>query len=440
MPEVAKHVFVSYVREDTERVDKLCRVLEAAGVPYWRDRNALGPGEEWKRKVRKAIQSEAMVFLACFSDQSRAKDKSYMNEELTLAVEESRKRPPGRPWLIPIRFDTGDVPDWDLGAGRTLDDLNYVDLFGDAYTQNAVQLVQAIEAVIGVPGVEPTTVGAAVAQAAQSDPPALEIIKGVGAHIDSVGYIMSRQLAHEIWARRLPDHRPQKFDWRQTAVKLVEHGAAGEDLHAERLLVPDNPLSDTSIRFRVGIEHVMLRADVLVRNRGSESAGIRLRSASEQQRLDTDALAEMGAWLTCAVSVQGQDPQVVVASHPARIPVQLKLGLNLHESRHGDPIALARACRAFATALRGPIAGIKIVGVSDSGEESATDLTIRIVDEQQQLAVNDLSVDDLEPHVLAIDKVVSDRYLPELLRNQARIYDRWKAEQAGSDSNEAREF
>lgn|SRR5574337_113055 len=238
--------------------------------------------------------------------------------------------------------------------------------------------------------------------------------------IGNVIYVTSRQLSDEIWARRLPNHRPEKFDWKETAVELVEHGAAGEDLQAERLLVPENSRSDTSIRFRVGIAHVTLRAEVLVRNRGSESAGISLRSASAHRRLDTDALAEMGAWLTCSVSVQRQDPQVVVASHPARIPVQLKLDLNLDESLHGDPIALARACRAFATALRGPIAGIEIVGVSDSGEEFATDLTIRIVDEEQQLKVNDLSVDRLEPHVRAIDKAVTDRYLPELLRNGAR--------------------
>lgn len=49
----AKHAFVSYVAEDKVRVDKLCRVLEAANVPYWRDRKALGPGEEWKRQFAK---------------------------------------------------------------------------------------------------------------------------------------------------------------------------------------------------------------------------------------------------------------------------------------------------------------------------------------------------------------------------------------------------
>jgi hypothetical protein len=111
-----KHVFVSYVHEDADQVDELCAILEAAHVPYWRDRKSLGPGDAWKAKIRDAIRNGSLVFLACFSDRSRAKDTSHMNEELTIAVEEYRKRPPGRTWLIPVRFDPGDVPDWDLGV------------------------------------------------------------------------------------------------------------------------------------------------------------------------------------------------------------------------------------------------------------------------------------------------------------------------------------
>jgi len=38
-----KHVFVSYVHEDSTQVDGLCAVLEAAQIPYWRDRKSLGP-------------------------------------------------------------------------------------------------------------------------------------------------------------------------------------------------------------------------------------------------------------------------------------------------------------------------------------------------------------------------------------------------------------
>jgi class 3 adenylate cyclase len=68
-----------------------------------------------------------------------------MNEELTIASEEYRRMLPGSTWIIPIRFDDGPIPDaWDLGAGRTLHDINYVDLFGPEYNAEADALVHTI--------------------------------------------------------------------------------------------------------------------------------------------------------------------------------------------------------------------------------------------------------------------------------------------------------
>lgn len=166
-------MFVSYVREDASRVDGLCHVLEAAQIPYWRDRTSLAPGDHWKAKIREAIRSNSLVFLACFSDQSRTRDRSHMNEELALAVEEFRKLAPGKTWLIPVRFDEGPLPEWDLGAGRMLSDLNYVDLFGDTHTAQVAALVATIGRLMGGEGPDATTVQAAVAQAADLDRPAL---------------------------------------------------------------------------------------------------------------------------------------------------------------------------------------------------------------------------------------------------------------------------
>lgn len=164
-----KHVFVSYVHEDSAELDKLCAVLEAAQIPYWRDRTSLGPGDAWKAKIREAIRSGSLVFLACFSANSRAKGKSHMNEELTLAIEEYRKMPPGRTWLIPVRIDAGDVPEWDLGAGRTLRDLNYTDLFSGGYAAQAASLVVTIHGVMGEKKLSPAAALETVEQATSAD-------------------------------------------------------------------------------------------------------------------------------------------------------------------------------------------------------------------------------------------------------------------------------
>lgn len=166
-----RHVFVSYVHEDNPEVDSLCRVLEAARIPYWRDRTSLGPGDAWKAKIRGAIRDGSLVFLACFSEHSRAKDKSHMNEELTIAIEEYRKMPPGRTWLVPIRFDSGRVPEWDLGAGRILSDLNYSDLFGEKYAAEAASLVTTIHRVMGEKQLSPAATLEAVDQATAANRP-----------------------------------------------------------------------------------------------------------------------------------------------------------------------------------------------------------------------------------------------------------------------------
>jgi len=139
------HVFISYVREDKALVDKICTALETANIPCWRDVKSLDPGDKWKSKIRNAIQNHSLVFLPCFSRQSVAKSKSMMNEEIILAIDEYRKLPPDAAWIFPVRLDDSSIPDWELGAGKMLSDIQYVNLFGDNYTIEMVRLIKSIE-------------------------------------------------------------------------------------------------------------------------------------------------------------------------------------------------------------------------------------------------------------------------------------------------------
>ncbi len=145
----ADHVFISYVREDAHHVDQLQEQLEAAGVRVWRDTAELWPGEDWRVKIRQAIQDGALVFIACFSRQSVARRRSYQNEELTLAIDQMRQRPPENPWLIPVRFDDCEIPDRDIGAGRTLASIQWVDLFGGSSEKGTGRLLAAILRILG---------------------------------------------------------------------------------------------------------------------------------------------------------------------------------------------------------------------------------------------------------------------------------------------------
>lgn len=143
------HAFISYVREDSHEVDKLQRTLEAAGVSVWRDTADLWPGENWRMKIRRAITDDALAFIACFSSRSVARRKSYQNEELVLAIEQLRQRRPDDIWLIPVRLDDCDIPDLDLGGGRTLGSIQRVDLFGDKREIGIVRLLTAVLRILG---------------------------------------------------------------------------------------------------------------------------------------------------------------------------------------------------------------------------------------------------------------------------------------------------
>lgn len=79
--ELIGHVFISYVREDSIEVGRLQQLLESVGVRVWRDTAKLWPGEDWRFKIRQAINDNALVFLACFSRRSLARKISYQNEE-----------------------------------------------------------------------------------------------------------------------------------------------------------------------------------------------------------------------------------------------------------------------------------------------------------------------------------------------------------------------
>ncbi len=146
------HVFISYVREDAQRVDWLQAILEDAGVEVWRDTADLWPGQDWRSMIRHAITDGALVFLACFSGNSVNRVTTYQNEELTLAVEQLRLRRPDEPWLIPVRFDDCKIPDRDLGGGRTLASIQRADLFGEGTESAAIRLVKSILRILG-PGV-----------------------------------------------------------------------------------------------------------------------------------------------------------------------------------------------------------------------------------------------------------------------------------------------
>ncbi len=119
------------------------------GVRVWRDTVDLWPGQDWRSRIRDAITNGALVFIACFSRASTARQVSFQNEELTLAISEMRNRPPDVPWLIPVRLDDCPVPDRDIGGGRTLASIQRADLFGASASSELERLVLTVLDILG---------------------------------------------------------------------------------------------------------------------------------------------------------------------------------------------------------------------------------------------------------------------------------------------------
>ncbi len=129
-PPKAHRVFVSYVREDQETVERLAKELSAYGIKVWLDKTELKPGTRWRDAIREAI-SQGDFFIACFSEAYQRRSKSYMNEELTPAIEELRQRPTNRTWFIPVLLSNCEVPARSIGAGETLREIQWVELYRD---------------------------------------------------------------------------------------------------------------------------------------------------------------------------------------------------------------------------------------------------------------------------------------------------------------------
>ena len=138
-----QHGFISYMHKNQDIVDKFYEKLTSRGIKVWLDRDDIAPGSFWKDAIRKAIQ-EGAFFIACFSKAYNQSDKTYMNEELRIAIPELRQRHRDRAWFIPVKLDRCKIPDWNIGAGETLHDIQHIKLYKDwdAGIQEIINTIQ----------------------------------------------------------------------------------------------------------------------------------------------------------------------------------------------------------------------------------------------------------------------------------------------------------
>src|SRR6516162_6569746 len=122
------HVFSSYGGENRDVAVRLASELKSRGVTVWLDRNDIEPGALWRDAIKNAIRG-GKFFLACFSKEFNERDRSYMNEELTLAIDELRERPSSRTWFIPVLMNETAIPSRRISSAEDLSDIQALKLY-----------------------------------------------------------------------------------------------------------------------------------------------------------------------------------------------------------------------------------------------------------------------------------------------------------------------
>jgi HEAT repeat protein len=122
------HAFLSYVRENQKIVDRLAADLNKGGVTVWLDRTQIDPGARWRDAIKSAIKN-GQFFIACFSKEYGDRDRTYMNEELTLAIDELRTRSSNTSWFIPVLLNDTTIPSIRISSVEQLDDFQAIRLY-----------------------------------------------------------------------------------------------------------------------------------------------------------------------------------------------------------------------------------------------------------------------------------------------------------------------
>lgn len=122
-------VFISYGREDREKVETIYQTLKKLGCNPWMDVHSLPAGSNWAYEIE--IAEESCEFaLVCLSNTTVNRD-GYINKETKQLLDLYEKKLEGKIFLIPIRLEECQIP-------HRLSYLEYVDIFSEGGYQKMI--------------------------------------------------------------------------------------------------------------------------------------------------------------------------------------------------------------------------------------------------------------------------------------------------------------
>jgi hypothetical protein len=102
-------IFLSYAREDEERIREIYRRLSKAKLSPWLDLEDLLPGQEWKKAILSAIKDSKFVLI--FLTEKSINKRGYIQKEIAAALDIAEEIPDGDVFIIPVRLEPCSVPD-----------------------------------------------------------------------------------------------------------------------------------------------------------------------------------------------------------------------------------------------------------------------------------------------------------------------------------------
>jgi len=127
-------LFLSYTRQDEDKVEWLYNKLEEAGYKPWMDTKVILGGENWEIGIKKAIK-ESVCFLACLSKNSVSK-RGVVQKEIRYAMDVLEGMLDKDIYLIPVRLEECEVPE-------KLRNIQWVDLYEKNGLPSLIKSVQA---------------------------------------------------------------------------------------------------------------------------------------------------------------------------------------------------------------------------------------------------------------------------------------------------------
>ena len=116
------NVFISYAKENQTIAENYYSWLEKEGFSPWLDIKKLKGGQNWELEIDRALQKANVVMLLMSS--TSVSKRGFVQREVKDALDNLRYKRPEDIYIIPIKIEQCDVPDYISNKIQFIDNIN----------------------------------------------------------------------------------------------------------------------------------------------------------------------------------------------------------------------------------------------------------------------------------------------------------------------------